>query len=329
MKKCPYCSAELLDDAEFCLYCMRQLTPKIDVNKKIKRSVWPFVVISVLLALLACAIILLIIKFGLNYNQYYSSGGSSSSITSLLQNGTSTENEHTSIDSIIGNYSSEIGYESTLSDNSSDDDNSSNYSSNNIASNNSETEKDDDKKDASSTPSSESSEVSSQTSSSTSSDDTSSSTAPVQTWSTKTVNGGVEIIGIANYNSTGNYEIPSQIDGKTVVGIGFQAFYYEQNIKSIVLPDTLKYIGEQSFAYCDSLTQIIIPASVTEIRNNAFVPCKNLSDIYIKSTNITIATYAFSNSYQRDVTLTIHAPSSVMNSIEARICWSAEYDEWN
>ena len=74
---------------------------------------------------------------------------------------------------------------------------------------------------------------------------------------------------------------------------------------------------------------MVIPSRVTSIGSNAFTSCKYLADVYIKSENISIDSYAFSTVYQRNVTLTIHAPSSVMNSMQARMLWDAEYEEWN
>ena len=148
-------------------------------------------------------------------------------------------------------------------------------------------------------------------------------------WLTRNVDGGVEITGIGEKISSGNYTIPSQINGKTVVGIGNQAFYYESGVKKITLPETLTYIGEQAFANAGGLTSVVIPSRVTSIGSNAFTSCKYLADVYIKSENISIDSYAFSTVYQRNVTLTIHAPSSVMNSMQARMLWDAEYEEWN
>ena len=152
---------------------------------------------------------------------------------------------------------------------------------------------------------------------------------PVQAWTVKEVAGGVEITGINVENPNGVYEIPSKMNGKTVVGIADYAFYYESGIKSITIPDTVRSIGEHAFESCKGITSIVIPSSVTEIKVNAFTECSKLSTVYIKSTNITVDSHAFSTMYQRDVDLTIYAPKSADLSTLARFNWDADYVEWN
>lgn len=347
MKNCPYCSAEILDEAEFCLHCMRQLTPKTIVTNKQKKPYWLIAVLGVLLALLTCAIILLIIQSGANSTQDHISSGDESVVIYTTQSGVPSDNgsidaannssdvnalKNNSVDNNSDTnpnqtpaddkvVSDDKNADNTTTENSATDDDTSSPEDNDTSSQNSSISSS-----GSADSSTSDADSSTQTSTSTSSDDNREQS--VQTWAVKAVSGGVEISGIANYNTSGSYVIPSQIDGKTVIGIGFQAFYYEQNLKSIVLPDTIKYIDEQAFANCNSLTEITIPKGVTEIRYNAFMFCDRLADIYIASTNVSIASTAFSNSYQRSVLLTLHAPSSVMTDLKAR-AWDADYKEWN
>ena len=68
--------------------------------------------------------------------------------------------------------------------------------------------------------------------------------------------------------------IPSQIDGKTVVAIGDNAFFDSNTgdglgITSIVMPNTITSIGEGAF-YGNKLTNVEIPSSVIEISFEAF-----------------------------------------------------------
>lgn len=81
---------------------------------------------------------------------------------------------------------------------------------------------------------------------------------------------------------TGNaklLEIPSKINGKNVVKIGYRAFYHHLNLEEIRFPDSITYIGTEAFASCANLNSIILPCNLTEIGDNAFLDCRKLSKI--------------------------------------------------
>ena len=121
-------------------------------------------------------------------------------------------------------------------------------------------------------------------------------------------------ITITNYNiDIGGIDvvIPSTIDGKTVVAIGDNAFYAkvlstktsmlsksniqfmsnkEDNeladsisngdIRSVVIPSTVKSIGERAFAY-NQITSVVIESADVEIECSAFVYNNDLTSIKI------------------------------------------------
>ena len=63
--------------------------------------------------------------------------------------------------------------------------------------------------------------------------------------------------------------IPSKIDGYKVTQISNGAFFENENLKSVKIPDTVTYIGQGAFAFCTSLADINIPDSVTYIGGGA------------------------------------------------------------
>lgn len=78
--------------------------------------------------------------------------------------------------------------------------------------------------------------------------------------------------------------IPSQIDGYTVTQIGYPsrlAFYDNNSLVSVVIPDGVNAIVEHAFGGCKSLVNIEIPHTVTEIESSAFTD----SGIYLESKN--------------------------------------------
>ena len=84
----------------------------------------------------------------------------------------------------------------------------------------------------------------------------------------------------------GNVEIPAQINGKTVIGIGVNAFHgniYAAGLTSITIPDKVTIIGESAFFCCEKLISVIIPNSVKSIGGDAFTNCTSLSSVTIGS----------------------------------------------
>lgn len=68
-------------------------------------------------------------------------------------------------------------------------------------------------------------------------------------------------------------KIPSAIEGAKVVKIGYEAFYYQDDIALVVIPDSVTEIGNSAFFHCEGLTSITIPNSVIKIAYNAFLGC--------------------------------------------------------
>ena len=78
-----------------------------------------------------------------------------------------------------------------------------------------------------------------------------------------------------------------------VTAIEYRAFYENETLLSIILPNSVKTIGESAFDDCSGLTSITIPNSVTSIGNYAFCDCSGLTSIEIPNSVTSIGNYAF------------------------------------
>jgi len=131
------------------------------------------------------------------------------------------------------------------------------------------------------------------------------------------INADKKTITITKYiGAGGSVGIPSQLDGKTVTGIGKDAFYECSSVNSVIIPysvtsigemafqfcinltdvtigNSVKSIGEQAFVGCISLTSVIIPDSVTDIEKMTFYGCYNLTDVIIGNNVKSIGENAF------------------------------------
>lgn len=74
--------------------------------------------------------------------------------------------------------------------------------------------------------------------------------------------------------------IPSEIYGVKVTGIGDFAFFWCEALTSVTIPDSVTSVGIKAFNSCTSLTSVTIPDSVICISSGAFDACDNLKDVY-------------------------------------------------
>ena len=133
----------------------------------------------------------------------------------------------------------------------------------------------------------------------------------------------------------GNQALTSVTIPDTVKSIGSHAFIGCQALPSITIPDSVTQIGEGAFCECYGLTSIIIPGSVVTIENDAFKTCNNLTTVKILSGVTAIGHYAF---YNCSNLKTVCIPASVTaiggyvflgcDSIET-VLYEGTEDQWN
>ena len=104
--------------------------------------------------------------------------------------------------------------------------------------------------------------------------------------------------------------IPGALDGKTVTGIGDEAFSWCEFLTSVTIPDSVTSIGRHAFGCCTSLASVMVPDSVTLIGDGAFSGCCSLDSITIPDSVTGIGDWAFWDC--RSLT-SVMIPNSVAN----------------
>ena len=104
---------------------------------------------------------------------------------------------------------------------------------------------------------------------------------------------------VTGYEGTATkVKIASTYQGVPVTEMGNSAFYNQDKMEEVILPNTVTTIERSAFAYCYSLTKVNIPDGVTSIGASAFRDCRNLTDVNIPDgvTVIEEKVFAYCNS---------------------------------
>lgn len=87
-------------------------------------------------------------------------------------------------------------------------------------------------------------------------------------------------------------EVPAEIDGRAVVGIGESAFKASKYLKEIKLPASVTYIDDYAFFDCDYLSAVSL-STVTKIGMGAFENCSALESVTFSADLTEIGMVAF------------------------------------
>ena len=78
--------------------------------------------------------------------------------------------------------------------------------------------------------------------------------------------------------------------------IGYQCFYQNSDIESVIIPKTITTIGDEAFYRCKNLTNIVLPEGIKEIYDKAFISCA-IKDVVLPESLIEVGEQAFAYNY--------------------------------
>ena len=88
-------------------------------------------------------------------------------------------------------------------------------------------------------------------------------------------------------------EVKDLVIPNSVTSIRGYAFYFCSSLTSVTIPNSVKSVGNSAFGYCEGLTSVTIPNSVTSIGNGAFCNCSGLTSITLSDVLSSIGDHAF------------------------------------
>ena len=103
--------------------------------------------------------------------------------------------------------------------------------------------------------------------------------------------GELIVAGYTGYSGT--VRIPSQVDGKRVVGIKQLAFAQNKKLTKVTIPSSVAILEKEIFIGCENLRSVTLPASITEIPSGMFRDCRMLRSLALPAALEKIGSFAF------------------------------------
>ena len=79
----------------------------------------------------------------------------------------------------------------------------------------------------------------------------------------------------------GDIVLPDTYNGYPVNQIGESAFWFNNNVTSITIPESVTTLSYAAFSYCESLVSISLPSSISSVDACTFTGCANLTSVTI------------------------------------------------
>ncbi len=100
---------------------------------------------------------------------------------------------------------------------------------------------------------------------------------------------------MAVFENSGKVEIPTEIDGYTVTGIGPRSFSQEAGLFTVFIPYTITSVGDYAFQSCYGLNTVTMENGAEIIGNYAFSNCYGLYNVILSDKLVFIGEGAFEN----------------------------------